>query len=167
MNLKNPPNRAQAEMFGLLFIVMLISIALILIAASEVNRKPSEIKKTFEKSEIATNTINTLIKTRTANCNNLDLGELYIDCARNPESPKVYCNNGQDSCTYARATTIYILTQTLDVWKKQYLINMSVGNDEIMSYGSGDLCPHIEREVETVPLPLNPGTLMIELWICG
>ena len=159
--------KGQAEMFGLLFIVVLITIALILVAQAEVNKKPSELKKNFEKSEIATNTINTLIKTRTQGCNELDLGELYTDCARNPINPRFICDDGSNSCQYAKIVTQEILSKTLDVWKKKYFLNMSNGKDDILILASSDACTWQDRKVEVVPLPLDPGTLTIEMWICG
>jgi hypothetical protein len=166
---KTSSKLGQAEMFGLVFIVFLIAIALVLVIQSEINRKPTTLKQSFEKSEIATNTINTLIKTRTRDCNRLDIGDLYVDCAKSPESPKIFCETGESSCDYSARATKGILMETLEVWKKKYLLNVSVDGRQIerLSFMSEDFCPLQDRKVESVPLPLNPGTLTIEMWICG
>jgi hypothetical protein len=165
-------NKGQSEMFGLVFIVMLISVGLILVAQSEINKKPSDIKQNFEKSELATNTINTLIKTRTIGCNNQDLGDLYVDCGNNPSNPRIRCEDGTSSCDFARVTTDYIMRKTLGTWRKNYYFNATANDESIFVLTSGtvsldELCPATNRKVETVPLPLKSGTMMIELWICN
>lgn len=171
---KNLEKKSQAEMFGLIFIVMLISIALLLVAQAEINRKPTDIKQDFERSELATNTINALLNTRTVGCNELDISDLLVDCAKNPENPEIRCEDGSTSCNFARDVTTVILANTLDAWNKKYYINMYRVNSEetIFEFASSDqepeqICPAIDRKVASHPLPLYPGTLVIETWLCG
>ncbi|MFP4111394.1 MAG: hypothetical protein ACLFPQ_01085 [Candidatus Woesearchaeota archaeon] len=167
--------KAQAEVFGLLFIVMLISVALVLVIKSELDNRPTEIRQSYQKSELASNTINAIINTRTRDCNDLDIGDLLVDCAKNPDDPRINCENGESSCLYASQTINLILEDTLRVWNRKYFINMSVNGDMIpdLMFASSDqqsvddLCPMQERKVDRHPLPLYPNTLVIETWICN
>lgn len=157
--------KSQAEIVGLVIIVLLITIGLLFVVKFVILREPSDIKKGFVHSELASNMINVLLKT-TTDCKKSSVTDLFKDCAA--PIPKIDCNddNIPDSCEKVNETIEWILTRSLEKWKNQYEFKAYIpGNEPISSYGS--CAKKSDRESTTYPIPTDWGTLFIKLDICG
>ena len=153
--------KSQAEIVGLVIIVLLITIGLLFVVKFVVLKKPSDVKKTFVHSELASNMVNVLLKT-TTDCKGSSVTELFQDCAA---FKRINCE-GFDSCEKVNDTIRIILTNTMEEWNKQYEFRAYIpGNDPISSYGS--CAPRADRESKTYPIPTDWGTLFIKLDICS
>lgn len=128
--------KAQAEMIGLVVIVVLISLGMLFMAQFAINDKPE--KKIFTRKGLAYSTMSSIMKTEVSCYQGsgdpefLSIGkELIDDCAKNWESAnsEFWCaptrgaaNNGeyQHSCLFIQDMVFSMLDQTLGVWNKDY-----------------------------------------------
>jgi hypothetical protein len=176
---KNNYKKGQADIFGLVFIVLIVLVAIIFFIGTNLNKKSNDIKNSFDNDVLSLNTITNIMKTTAKDCNKLSLGDLFIDCAKNKndKSKLIVCNDGEatiensNSCDYAKYTTQIILENSLSSWGKVYQMKVSLDdNTEIFSYGSfneKNQCDLLDRNVKTSLLPLNPGFLKVELMMCN
>ena len=157
--------KSQAEIVGLVIIVLLITIGLLFVVKFVVLREPSDIKEEFVHSELASNMINVLLKT-TTDCRGSSVTDLFQDCAGFVE--RIDCNddNVPDSCDKVDETIEMIFNNSLEKWNKPYEFKAVVGSKTIRerSYGK---CQNTNRESKTYPIPTDRGTLSIKLDICG
>ena len=103
--------KSQMEIMGLAIVVILITLIMLFVVRFVVLRQPAEYKKEFTQTELASNIINTLLKTNAPDCSDLTFTELFQDCA---EGQSVSCNSDvPNSCSYIEAKTNYILDNTL------------------------------------------------------
>ena len=153
--------KSQAEIVGLVIIVLLITIGLLFVVKFVVLREPSDVKKTFVHSELASNMVKVLLETTTT-CKESSVKDLFQDCAA---FKGINCEE-LDSCEMVNDTIGKILTNSLDKWNKQYEFRAYIpGNDPILAY---DNCaPKADRESVTYPIPTDRGTLFIQLDICS
>jgi hypothetical protein len=128
--------KAQAEMIGLVIIVVLISLGMLFMAQFAINDKPE--KKIFTRKGLAYSTMSSIMKTEVAcyqggpDPETLSIGkELIDDCAKNwhgatsefscAESYAAY-NAGEEkhSCEFMQDVVLLMLNETLGVWNKDY-----------------------------------------------
>lgn len=155
--------KSQAEIVGLVIIVLLITIGLLFVVKFVVLREPSELKKGFVHSELASNMINVLLKT-TTDCKGSSVTELFQDCAA---FNRIDCE-GIDSCDKVDETIEMIFNNSLEKWNKPYEFSAYlVGSKPIIEKSYGKCPRNIDRESKTYPIPTDRGTLFIQLDICG
>ena len=155
--------KSQAEIVGLVIIVLLITIGLLFVVKFVVLREPSELKKGFVHSELASNMINVLLKT-TTDCKGSSVTELFQDCAA---FNRIDCE-GIDSCDKVDETIEMIFSNSLEKWNKPYEFSAYlVGSKPIIEKSYGKCPRNIDRESKTYPIPTDRGTLFIQLDICG
>jgi len=150
--------KGQMEIMGLAVIVILVSAGILFAVNFIILKEPTDYKKEYTQTELASNIVNTLLRTN-APCN-LEFRELYQDCGKAPGNPQVRCE-GVSSCKYINDTTSLILNQTLGKWNIGY--EFTAG--DIVNIGS---CPG-ERKRKIFPIPLDPGgerVLSVTLDIC-
>ena len=155
--------KSQAEIVGLVIIVLLITIGLLFVVRFVVLRKPSDVKQTFVHSELASNMINVLLKT-TTDCKKSDVTDLFQDCAA---FKRIDCDE-VDSCEMVNDTIEKILNNSLDKWNKQYEFRAYKSNDKehpISSYGK--CANNADRESATYAIPAEWETLFLQLDICS
>lgn len=181
--------RSQMEIMGLAVIVILIALSMLFVIRFVVMKPPSEAKKTYEHSELASNIISAILET-TTDCQGIKVSmtELFRDCALhaprqglpggsynciddyedNDEPHPAPDYPGPDSCTFLNKTIDIILQGSLEEWNTEYNFLAYVLNDprQAMSNFSNSLCLY-NKESEIYPLPLNPGTVIIKLDICS
>ena len=156
--------KSQAEIVGLVIIVLLITIGLLFVVRFVILREPPDLKEEFVHSELASNMINVLLKT-TTDCKGSSVTELFQDCA---VFERIDCNDDDvpDSCEKVNDVVGMILTDSLKKWNKQHEFRAYIpGNEPISSHGSCD--EKADRESKTYPIPIEWGTLFIKLDICG
>ena len=172
--------RSQMELVGLVVIVILIAVGMLFVIRFVVMKEPSQTKKYIEQSELASNTISAILET-TVDCQGISvrMNELFRDCAgfetydciADAHSPGgcFEHDGGADSCTFLNCTLKTILEGSLESWNREYVFTAHVLNDpsrHAITNISNSVCA-FEKETEIYPLPLNPGTLIIQLDICG
>ena len=152
--------KSQMEIMGLAIVVILITLIMLFVVRFVVLRQPAEYKKEFTQTELASNIINTLLKTNAPDCSDLTFTELFQDCA---EGQSVSCNSDvPNSCSYIEAKTNYILDNTLKKWNIGYEFNAFTSTENIFQLGS---CPG-EKKSKRYPIPTSMLTLYITLDIC-
>ncbi len=171
----------QMEIMGLAIIVILVSIGMLFAIRFVVLREPTEYKKEFTQTELASNMLSTLLKTNSPDtaCNGLSFEELYQNCAKYYDLPASQLDCGVvNSCEYIKdKITDPILTETLDRWNIGYeltawfndpsdLLKYNPGSNE-MSFKSGGSCSGAKKHKE-FPIPIDAvgTTLTVSLDIC-
>ncbi len=154
--------KSQAEIVGLVIIVLLITMGLLFIVRFNLLNKPSTIETTFVHSKLASNTLNVLLKT-TTDCEGSDVTELFQDCASLVS--RIDCD-GINSCDKVNEVVGDILSESLEKWNKKYEFKAYIpGNEPISSYGSCDR--NINKESSTYYILAEGRTLHVMLDICG
>ena len=159
--------KSQMEIMGLAMIIILISLAMLFVV-SILLKPSSDIKKTFTHKELASNTVNTLLPTTTGCKDGLSVSDLLIDCA---ESGVICCSSNEqgdcikNSCDYAEEVIGEILTNTLDVWKKEY--ELTIPRLDNMKFGTSSCSGEKITSAPCCILPTDFGPMKITLDICG
>jgi len=189
--------KAQTELIGLVMIVILISVSVLFVIRFVALKEPSQAKQIYEQSEIASNMISALLETTVHCDEQdiiIRMNDLFRDCALfetydclpdnagqplDPDDPPTpeelwdicaWHNDGADSCTLLNCTLEKIFNNSLEVWNREYVFTAYILN-ELSGRGpitnlSNTHCLY-GRESEIYPLPLNPGTLILQLDICS
>src|SRR3989344_8240012 len=105
------PKKSQMEILGLAIVIVLILVATIFIVRFLIVKAPADYRKGFVSSELASNMLNTFLKTAAKDCSQLTMTELLQDCA---QGRGIICENGQDSCKFIESTAKDIFSKTLD-----------------------------------------------------
>lgn len=101
--------KSQTEVLGLVIVVVLISFILLFALVYMLSKPASTTRERYIKSELASNTLSTLLGT-TTDCNNYEIWELYADCAK--PGTHISCAAG-NSCQQANSIVTDILDRTL------------------------------------------------------
>ena len=178
--------KGQMEIMGLVVIIILLAIGMLFTVSYMINRKPSEAKKTYTESQMASNILSAILKTSTPQdkidplyCDRADFTELLQDCAT---FETIYCyNSGMGSCRYAEYYISYMLNKTLGQYNKAYRFKAWVvgapSGETIIPTIINEQCDdafigsgrryEAGRKTKLSPIPLNPGTLMVQFDICS
>lgn len=160
------------EILGLAIVVILILVATLFIVRFLVIKKPSEVRKGFISTEIASNMLNTFLNTNADDCNQMTMTELLQDCARAPDAGGVVqCSDTQKSCSFVRSKAISIFEQTLDTWNIKYIFLAYLNPSQQLFQASNlpDTTACIEKKSRLFPMPVDPTstiTMYVKLDIC-
>jgi len=159
--------KAQTEAIGLAVIVILISLAIIFALAFSLRQKPT-IKETYLKAQLASNTLNALLKSD-VECydtagNPYSMSDLIQDCIVywNQRQNQINCS-GTPSQDFVQEKIDSLLSETLKEWKKSYNLTIGIGEQVYFSFANGD--QKGSKEVETYPLNTFKGIVLITLEI--
>lgn len=170
--------RSQTEIMGLAIVVILIAFGIVFMMKYMATKKPVEYQKEYSQAELASNIINTLLKTTTEDCLELSFADLYKDCGENPNEGSIDCSGGTtpDSCSYSRTQTGDVLSNTLETWGMNYefIVYTEEPPSDYSIWGSGisiksiDGCPGEKKSKRySIPAPATTdGTVYIKLDIC-
>ncbi len=167
MNFKK---KSQMEILGLAIVVILITLAMVFVVRFIAFKTPTDYRKGFVNSELASNMLNTFLKTSSgAECSQLTMTELLQDCGQGGEICCTNCNNDDTSddvksCEFVRTKAIYIFGQTFDKWnmKYEFLAYADQNNPRITI---GARCTG-EKQFKMYPIPIKAGTMYVKLDIC-
>ena len=109
--------KGQMEVIGLAVVVILVTFIMLFVVRFVVLQKPQEFKKEFGQIQLATNTIDTILKTTAADCHGLSFTELFQDCT---EGESIVCEDDSLSCIYLESELTTIFSNSLDEWNVQY-----------------------------------------------
>ena len=155
-------SKAQTEIMGLAVVVILLVVGMTFVIRFMLSKESVEYKKQFTQAEIASNMLNTFLKSNSRDCNGLTLTELLQDCT---QTKSIVCENGIVSCDYVKETAASIFGQTLEEWKVSYELKAFLQESSPL-IALGKPCP-ASKKSKTFPLPTSSGTLFVKLDICG
>ena len=154
--------KSQMEILGLAIVVVLILVATTFVVRFLLLKTPTDYRKGFVSAELASNMLNTFLKTSAKDCSQQTMTELLQDCA---QGKSTICDNGQDSCQFVESTARDIFSKTFDKWNMKY---------EFLAYADinsplikiGNRCP-AEKKSKVFPIPISRTTMYTQLSICG
>ena len=156
--------KSQMEILGLAIVVVLILIATIFVVRFIAFAPPANYRNTFVSAELASNTLNTFLRTSAGACSQLTMTELLQDCA---QAASVTCDNGENSCDYAESTAKSIFSKTLNSWNMSYEF-LAYTNINEPYFRLGRKCSEeFDKSSKQFPIPTNAGTMYVKLDICG
>ena len=158
------PKKSQMEILGLAIVVVILLVGIAIFAKIRQNKQPDS-RNDFISSELASNMINTFLKTSAKDCSQLTMSELLYDCARGTE---LICNDAanSNSCDYVKLTADDIFQKTFDKWKIKYeFLAYTDINSPLVKVNSGEPCKG-EKTSKTFPLPVVTGNMFVKLDIC-
>ncbi|MBN2881584.1 hypothetical protein JXM83_06065 [Candidatus Woesearchaeota archaeon] len=185
--------RAQMEIFGLIIVVMLLFMGMLFMMTTGATKK-SDAKNSYVAHQVAANVLNSLLATKVV-CTldyNLTLTELLQDCATEND---IYCdqsnltyygvNEMMSACQFSEIVIGHVLNETLNKWSVRYFLTLTKDETEFtnefdeytISFVNpltipyrGTTAPGCQRKYggtsKMFPVPLYPGTLWIELFVC-
>ena len=155
-------NKAQMEIFGLVIIVILISIGL-LFAIVILTKEPSREVQRVKESVQAANFLNTIVWTTSLGCGKRTVKGLLQDCSLTNS----FCDDGlTHTCDLAHEMIVTMLDTTLGEWGKNYKFYINgTQNVEHITAEAGT-CKG-EREGHTKTEKVTPGLdIELTLFIC-
>ena len=116
-------------MIGLVIIVVIVITALLIFTVYKLTHPSQDIKKSYINKEIATNMLVAMENINVAECHNLTLATLLIDCAKSVH--EIRCED-YTSCYIANKTIDAILTRTLiDLMDLDFKMSVESPNSDI------------------------------------
>ena len=160
--------KSQMELIGIAIVVVLVSLGMLYVVSFNLSSKQSKLKQTYTHTELASNSLSAMLKTKAVQCGDVTITELLQDCVR---GASINCN-GTNSCDYANETINFILNATLIEYDKAYNFSVSQTNisflvkncSRTLTYKGNDW---ESIESSTFPIPLDPGTILVKLDICS
>lgn len=154
--------KSQMEILGLAIVIVLILVATIFVVRFLVLKSPTEYRKGFVSSELASNMLNTFLKTAAKDCSQLTITELLQDCS---QAKSITCDNGEDSCKHTELIAKSVFEQTLDKWNMQYEF-LAYIDPKSPLIKLGKACK-AEKRSKIFPIPISTATMYTKLDICG
>ncbi|HIH49279.1 hypothetical protein J4460_00325 [Candidatus Woesearchaeota archaeon] len=128
-------------MFGLVIVVLLLSIIMTVVIGISMTKKPSTVRQNFQSSQQVTSFLQTMLQTETK-CNKVKVSELLSDCLGPSHTIDcdmsiaggtlgTYQGTTFDSCIYAYQTLHYIMSRTFEdeQFSRQYILRIFTGSD--------------------------------------
>jgi len=171
--------KAQTEIFGLIVIVLLVTVGLLFAVGFLVKKPPATLKQDYQSSEVGYNTLAAILGTNIVDvqagtptfCHQLTVTELIQDCAENNPSYQLSCGASASpelSCEYIeKLINGTFFRETLDKWhyKYQLTIKSSVPSaPTVIKVLKNAECT--ERKRITYIVPSKIGDLEIYLDLC-
>lgn len=165
--------KSQMEIMGLVVIVILITVAVLFVLVFIVRQSPSDIKEEYYHSQLASNTLNALIRTTTLDCKGHDMTSLSKDCVENLgyKTSQICCSDGLScldemrSCAYLNSSVNQILSKSLASFNKKYQFNIIDSNNREVIPQIGE-CLGERESSNPQPLATDTGMMEIILYIC-
>ncbi len=163
--------KSQMEIMGLMIVVILLIIGVLFALKFVVLKKPTEVRQSFTRTQLASNVGIAIMSSTTENCRGTAIKDLLIDCAEWPEDGgTITCDDGRKSCEYVTSTIDYILNNTLNTWKVKYYFTAGTTKqlDEMILYlKNGCLADKPSPGAsESFFLPTSRGLLTLRIFIC-
>jgi len=157
------------EIMGLMVIVILVIVGVLFAVKFVVLKKPSDVKQTYSRTQMASNFGLALMSSTTKDCRDTAIKNLLIDCAEWPEAGgTITCDDGRRSCEYVNATISTLLDNTMTKWNRRYYVTAGTSNEQIIDYHNLGCTADkkLPGESESFFLPTNRGLLTLKIFIC-
>ncbi|MBI2124889.1 hypothetical protein HYT92_03800 [Candidatus Pacearchaeota archaeon] len=151
------------EIMGLAVVVLIILVAMVISVRFLVFKKTDNARQGFVSAELASNTINTFLKTTAAECSKAKMEELIQDCAQGTER---ICSNGEGACEFVENAAGEIFSRTFDKWKTKYRFMIFIDPSTPFVNLESQCTDKHEKESETFFVPVNAGAVSVKLDIC-
>ncbi|MCA9477611.1 MAG: hypothetical protein KC535_00505 [Nanoarchaeota archaeon] len=166
--------KAQAEIIGLMIIVIIITLAMLFylsyVTTESDSSTKSNIRKEFIDNELSMSFVQAAVRTTVPECGNLPLDILIKDCGL--QERRISCA-GMTTCEAVSITLETIKNETLDVWDKSYSLLVDYGETSQIDTLEFDAYDCAEGTVgrrapgvQPIPYYPEPGTAFLELAIC-
>lgn len=157
--------RSQMEIFGLVIVVLLVSIGL-LFAVFVLTKPPAEEVARTTESIVAANFLNTMFSTSAIGCGKRTVRHLVQDCAISGVNA-ARCENGLNTCEFAEKIIAHMLNTTLGRWGKDYQFSIDGPRSvERLSVRTGEC--RGEVQAASRPEKIRPGLdAVVMLKLCG
>ncbi len=159
--------KSQMEIMGVAIIVVLLILGLLLFLRFSSVERPATLKEPFQRAELASSTLNTLLRTTTG-CGRSSVAELYQDCV-GPQ--KIFCENSDgekiSSCEYANGFVRIALMETIGELKRHYDFRVSHGSDGVVVYQIGDCGNFVDKDSSRYIIAGTEQHIAFTLDICG
>lgn len=161
-------SKAQMEIFGLVIIVILVSLGL-LFTVIVLTKQPSEKIPRVKESVMAYNFLNTMMSTTSQACGKRTVRQLLQDCAVAGEdwTGAPSCEDHMNTCDKLFSMVDQMLTQTIGLWGKDYEFFIEgTSAVEQLKLSAGDCSG--EREGSSRPEKIRAGLdVTVTLHICS
>lgn len=161
-------SKAQTEIFGLVIIVLIISLGL-LFSIILLTKPPTSNTQQIKESIQATNFLNTMLGTTTQGCAGRTMRELLQDCAVSGDTwaTAAFCDDRiTNTCQKFNDVSSTMLADTLGTWGRTYafIVNGTRAAERLSL--SPNACTS-EREGATRPEKIRTGLdVTLTLYIC-
>ena len=162
--------KSQMEIMGLAVIVILVSVGILFALRFVILKEPTDYKKGFTQSELASNMLSSMLRITVGNCSGMSFTELFQHCARNPSTTDGLCSNfpnlPKTSCKFLNHTVQRLFNQTLGAWNIAYEFSAKASSNIL--FKAGKPCPKGFKS-KLYPIPVDPAsqkTLELELHVC-
>lgn len=164
--------KGQLEILGLAIVVILITLGVLFVIRFIVLKEPTDLRQSYTRTEMASNMLNTLIRTDTE-CRGKSVTELLQDCAINPPIGNIDCDGnatliGNKSCAYLNTTILKIMNDTLIIWGIDFQFDawLADGTELVHILEPAGACTG-EKESKPFYLPLQITTINLKLDLCN
>lgn len=156
--------KGQMEILGLAIVVILLTLGVLFFIRFALSEKPSELKQSYEQTEMASNMINTMLRLDTE-CRGKSMTELMQSCASTIE---INCGNGVMACEYLDNVVDEIMANTLESWGLEYQFSVWIEDGEYLvdKISSAEACQG-EKESKSFFIPLQTTTISLKLDLCN
>jgi hypothetical protein len=153
--------KAQLEIIGLIFIVIIVVAAMLFYVAYKVSHPEVSVRQSFISKEVASNILITSLNTNVEECKHHTLDQLVSDCA-NVASRRIFCGT-ETSCIAANRTLNKMIGGTFDFIGKDYYLASSIPD-----ISSENKCAGKERiqAQQSLTISLGTGTVALTLDVC-
>ncbi|MCK5026528.1 MAG: hypothetical protein KAS15_08075 [Nanoarchaeota archaeon] len=154
--------KGQMEIFGLVIIVMLITLGMFIVIRFVVFSEEEETLKGYTQTQSAANFLSTLRRT-TTDCNEMSIEQLIQTCAVNPFKT---CPDGSKICPYLEEQVEYLLENTLVAWgNKSFYFKADIPAYDI-NITNKDCTRDDPGNLRQEFIPTQMGIITTELKIC-
>lgn len=171
---KNPQNisskRGQIEVFGLAFIVVLISIGFFIFVSFKSQQEPVSPQKEFTNDKLANDFVLSLLDVSIAECRQFSVKDLIVDCARDK---RILCN-GEESCRVLNRSITIMLNKTFMARNTKFLFyseNLYNNGKELINITYLNCTRTLDSQrgqtgVAIISLYPAPGNVYLNMNIC-
>jgi len=155
--------KSQMEIMGLAVIIILLALGMLFVVRFLILEEPNQIKKSFTQTELASNLVNSMLKT-SSGCLGMTVNELLEDCAVS-QVPQI-CESGDNTCKFVNFSLNLIFYETLVKYGNISFNFVSYLNKDIVVQISNGDCSG-EREAKHSYIQTDKGILTARLEICS
>jgi len=160
------------EAMGLAIVVLLLTVGFLFVLKFTIPSKHADVRKSYLSSEISSNLLSAMLKTTITGCRNYSLSQLYkfaasgqgyLKCTDDP-------SDNLNVSDMAYNATFIMLNATLSSSGRTFIFNATSsllpdGESSFLAIQTAASCR--TRKNALYPIPLNPGTAVVQLAICG